>query len=64
MAHITPGKLAGVTQRVKLAVDQKISGVALKAGDTVDLPKPEALYLKNIKRVEFVANEEPKSATR
>jgi len=53
-------------QRVKLAIDQKIRGVALKAGDVCELLPHEALYLKNIGRVKFMADEpeKPKSATR
>ena len=64
MAHANAARFAGKTQKVKLKIDQKIQGVALKAGDTADLPRNEALYLKNIDRVEFIADAEPKEATR
>jgi hypothetical protein len=64
MAHFAADRLAGKTQKVKLRIDQKIRGVGLSKGDTADLPLNEALYLKNIDRVEFVETSEPKSATR
>lgn len=64
MAHANAARFAGKIQKVKLKIDQKIRGVALKAGDTADLALHEALYLKNIDRVEFLADAEPKEATR
>jgi hypothetical protein len=66
MALITADRFTGSgqkVQRVRLLVDQKVKGLALKAGDTVDLDKSEALYLKNVERVAFVANA-VKEATR
>lgn len=64
MAHVKADRFAGKTQKVKLLIDQKIRGVALKAGDTCDLAISEAVYLKNIERVEFVSGGEPAEATR
>ena len=64
MAHANAARFAGKTQKVRLKIDQKIMGVALEAGDTADIPYNDALYLKNIDRVEFVADAEPKEAER
>jgi hypothetical protein len=64
MALVSLNKLAGKTQRVKLLHDQKIRGVALSKGDTVDLSESESVFLKAIDRVEFIGSDEPKSATR
>jgi hypothetical protein len=64
MAHVSAGRFAGKTQKVKLNIDQKVRSVALKAGDTCDLEVAEATYLKNIGRAEFVSNDEPKTAAR
>ena len=57
----------GRTLRVKLLIDQKVKGVALKEGDTCDLPLGEAQYLKAIGRAEIVPvdpEKTPKAASR
>ena len=69
MAHISAerfnnGGNGNKVQRVKLLVDQVVKGVPLKGGDTVDLPRGEATYLKAVERVEFIEAAEPKQATR
>lgn len=51
-------------QYVKLKIDQKIKGVPLAAGDECYLPLHEAIYLKNIGRVDFATPEKPKQASR
>jgi hypothetical protein len=58
MAHVKVDKLVGKTQKVKARIDLLISGVAVKAGDTCDVPVNEANFLKGIDRVDFVAEDE------
>ena len=64
MAHVSAVGFAGKTKKVRLLIDQKIRGVALKKGDTADVTEADAKYLKALDRVEFVAVDAPKQAER
>ncbi len=56
---VTSGRFAAAqkTVRVKLLIDQKIKGLALSAGDVVDLSGEEARRLGGMGRVEIVASD-------
>jgi hypothetical protein len=54
MAHVNVDKLVGKTQRVKAKMDIGVSGISVKAGDTVDVTEREARFLRDIGRADFV----------
>jgi hypothetical protein len=58
MAHVKVDKIVGKTQKVKAKIDILVGGVAIKAGDTCDVPAHEAKFLIGIDRVEVAADEE------